>query len=44
MTDKTLFTPHIGSAVTTVRKQVEALAAKSCLAVLANRPPLNPVT
>jgi phosphonate dehydrogenase len=41
--ERTLFTPHIGSAVTRVRLEIEHRAASNILAVLANRRPPDAV-
>jgi phosphonate dehydrogenase len=37
--DRTLFTPHLGSAVSDVRRQIELAAAQSILDVFAGKPP-----
>ena len=37
--DRTFFTPHLGSAVRRVREEIEASAAASIIAVLAGRRP-----
>jgi phosphonate dehydrogenase len=37
--DRTLFTPHLGSAVSDVRRQIEMAAARSVLDVCAGNPP-----
>lgn len=39
LTAKTVLTPHIGSAVTHVRREIEASAARSIIDVLCARPP-----
>lgn len=39
----TVLTPHIGSAVVTVRQQIEASAARSILDVLEGRPPAGAI-
>ena len=39
MKDRTLFTPHLGSAVTTVRQAIEMEAAASIIDLLTGREP-----
>ncbi len=41
--DKTVLTPHIGSAVTEVRRRIERAAAESILDHLDGRPPRGAV-
>jgi phosphonate dehydrogenase len=43
LSSPTVFTPHIGSAVTDVRREIELSAARSILDVLAGRTPLGAV-
>ena len=43
MTDKTLFTPHLGSAVAKVRLEIERTAAFSIIDVLSGQKPRNAV-
>ena len=43
LTAPTVFTPHIGSGVTEVRREIELSAARSILDVLAGRTPLGAV-
>ena len=37
--DRTLFTPHLGSGVVAVRREIEAAAARNLLAVLQGKEP-----
>lgn len=41
--DRTLFTPHLGSAVADARRRIEEHAARNLLAVLAGERPSSPV-
>jgi phosphonate dehydrogenase len=42
-TSRTLFTPHLGSAVDEVRLRIEQAAAANIIDVLAGRPPRNAI-
>jgi phosphonate dehydrogenase len=39
LTDRTLFTPHLGSAVANVRREIERAAATNIIAALDGQPP-----
>jgi phosphonate dehydrogenase len=40
---RTVLTPHLGSAVARVRREMEMVAARDVIAVLQGRPPANAI-